>query len=307
MRIEKNININMGGDVGRARRNSSTQQNTFYAGTRNEGNDAILLKKQMAQRKAIKVVSDAFCADRKLDNEICARESEMERMKEENRQAKKSIRELETRKTEIGREYGLGEDGLSEDDWNLLEKNAESPSSLSHEEASRIRELKEQGLCVYYDRCVEIDDFKKSYQNIVDENNQTIKEYQAINKAIHTARLDLKNNPMIAAGREAEQIQENARQEIIGMLIDESKDHVDQEMEQQVEKAEEAKEEKKAQEEKLEAAREKREEMVDSLPVQELIQMDGIKTDIQQEIQDILGKMKLVEEDIKGAAVDTTL
>ena len=307
MRIEKNININMGGDVGRARRNSSTQQNTFYAGTRNEGNDAILLKKQMAQRKAIKVVSDAFCADRKLDNEICARESEMERMKEENRQAKKSIRELETRKTEIGREYGLGEDGLSEDDWKLLEKNAEFPSSLSHEEASRIRELKEQGLCEYYDRCVEIDDFKKSYQNIVDENNQTIKEYQAINKAIHAARLDLKNNPMIAAGREAEQIQENVHQEIIGMLLDEGKDHVDQEMEQQVEKAEEAKEEKKEQEEKLEAAREKREEMVDSLPMQELIQMDGIKTDVQQEIQDILDKMKLVEEDIKGAAVDTTL
>ena len=40
---------------------------------------------------------------------------------------------------------------------------------------------------------------------------------------------------------------------------------------------------------------------------EQTLQLDGVKTDIQEEIKDIVNKMKLLEEDIKGAVVDTTV
>ncbi len=339
MKVEKNISIYMGEDPTGERRQMSAQQSgkesgkaknntTIYAGALNGDCDAIMLKKQMAQKKAMKVVSDAFAADRKLDGEIRDRESKIKKMTEENQESEKAIRELEAQKVEIGKEYGRTEEGLADEDRKILEKNSISPMLLSDEEVSRLQELEEQGLKEYYDRCVEIDDYKKTYQDVIDENTKKIKEYQSINKSIKDARLDLKNNPMVAAGKEAEQILESARQEVIGMLVAEGKDHIDEEKAEREEKAQETKEEKEEQEEKLEAVKEMKaqmqemvdasrersrenekraEELINSMPIQELIQMDGIKTDVQQEIEDILNKMKLLEEDIKGSAVDTSL
>ena len=51
------------------------------------------------------------------------------------------------------------------------------------------------------------------------------------------------------------------------------------------------------------------EELAESIGelTEQTLQLDGVKTDIQEEIKDIVNKMKLLEEDIKGAVVDTTV
>lgn len=149
-----------------------------------------------------------------------------------------------------------------------------------------------------------------------------------MNKSIHDARLDLKNNPMIAAQKESEAIREAAGKEILSMLVDEGKDHIDEEMQEKVEQAQEVKEEKQEQEEKLEAIREEKlqlesqteaarekareneertEELLEALPMEEMLQMGVNKTDFQQELKDIMQKMKLIEEDMKGTTVDENL
>ena len=66
------------------------------------------------------------------------------------------------------------------------------------------------------------------------------------------------------------------------------------------------------QEEKLEKIKEKKEdqeELAEAIGelTEQTLQLDGVKTDIQEEIKDIVNKMKLLEEDIKGAVVDTTV
>lgn len=302
---------------------------SFFAGSLNNNIDPIAQKKQMAQKKALKVVGDAFAVDRKADMEVADREAKMKEMRAENLEAKKALNELEAQKQEFGREYGLGEEGLSDEDWKILEKGKKMPSTMSEEEKARYQDMQDQGLTEYYDRCEDIDKLGEFYQNVIDENTATIRGFEAANEAVHKSRLDLrKGNPMISAQKQAEAIMDAARKEIIGMIKDEGMDHVDEEMQDKVENAKEEKEKKEEEEEKLEAVREDKaqiedqvdaarerahenekraEELIEALPSDALLQMDNSTSDFQQELKDILNRMKLMEEDLKGAAVDATL
>lgn len=302
---------------------------TFFAGSLNGDIDPIALKKQMAQKKALKVVGDAFAADHKADMEVADREARIQEMRAENREARKALNELEAQKQEIGKVYGLGEEGLSDEDWEILEKGKEMPSTMSDAEKARFQEMKDQGLTEYYDRCEDIEDLADPYRQTIRENDGMIKAYEAANEAVHKSRLDLrKGNPMISAQEQAEAIMDAARKEIIGMIKDEGMDHIDEEMQEKVENAKEEKEKKEEEEEKLEAVREDKaqiedqvdaarerarenekraEELMEALPADELMKMDNDTSDFQQELKDILNRMKLMEEDLKGAAVDASL
>ena len=299
--------------------------NTFFAAALNDKADPIALKKQMAQKKALKVVGDAFAADHKLDTEVADREAAIKKMRAENLEAKLALKDLDAQKKEVGKEYGL-----SEEDLDILKKGQETPILLSDEEKARYLEMDEQGLTgECYSRCKDIDDLAKPYKQTLEDNTKTIRSHEAANKAVHKGRLDLrKGNPMISAQEEAEEIMDAARDEIIGMLKDEGMNHIDEELAEKKEQAQEAKEKKEEEEEKLEAIREDKvelesqaeaararahenekraEELMEAMPTEELLQMNSGTSDFQQELKDIMNKMKLLEEDMKGAAVDTTL
>ncbi len=329
-----NVSIFMGEDTQSGRRQllglSQEQGNTasFFAGSLNNNIDPIAQKKQQAQKQALKVVSDAFAADRKLDTEVALREAKIKELRAENLEAKRALNDLEIQKQEIGKVYGLDEEGLSDEDWKILNAGSEDPDKLTDEEKVRFQELKDQGLMEYYGRCKDIDDLAAPYKQIIDDNTNEIKSYSAANKAVQSGRLDLRRNPMIRAQEEAEAIMDAAREEVIGMIKDEGMDHVDEEMQDKVEQAQENKEKKEEEEEKLEAVREEKaqiqsraeaarekakqneeraEELLDALPAEEMILMKDGRADFQQELKDIMNRMKLMAEDLKGAAVDATL
>lgn len=305
-------------------------RSTFFAGSLNNNVDPIAQKKQQAQKKAMKVVGDAFAADRKIDMEVTDREAKIKDLRAENLESRKALNELNAQKQEIGKLYGLGEEGLSDEDWSILDKGHKSPMLMSDEEKARYQEMEELGLTgEYYDRCKDIDKLGEFYENTINENTKMIRSHEAANEAVHKARLDLrKGNPMIAAQEEAEAIMDVARKEIIGMIKDEGMDHIDEEMQEKVDKAQEEKEKKEEEEDKLEAIREDKaqmeeqvnaarerarenekraEELIEALPTDELLQMNNGTSDFQQELKDILNRMKLMEEDLKGAAVDAAL
>lgn len=302
---------------------------TFFAGSLNKAMDPIAQKKQQAQKQAMKVVSDALAADHKLDTEIADREAKIKELRAENLEAKRALKELETQKQELGRAYGLGEEGLSDEDWNILDKGSRMPDTLTDEEKARYQEMRDQGLTEYYDRCKDIDDMAAPYEQTINDNTGTIQSYRAANKAIYKGRLDLrKGNPMLAAKEEAEAIMDAARKEIINMIKDEGMNHIDEELQEKVEQAQKNKEKKEEEEEKLEAIQEEKaqlqsqvdaarerakeneertEELLEALPTEELLRMTDGRADFQQELKDIMNRMKLMAEDLKGAAVDATL
>ena len=96
------------------------------------------------------------------------------------------------------------------------------------------------------------------------------------------------------------------------MLVDEAKEHIDDEFEEKIEDAKEKAEKKEELEERVEKARDekKEKEKITEEILEGAADVSKNTTELdnaQQEIKDMMSKMKLIEEDIKGAAVDKTL
>ena len=143
--------------------------------------------------------------------------------------------------------------------------------------------------------------------------NDAKAEMRAANGAASTIKSAMaKSQTMLKAHDTAEEIMESTRKEIVGMLIDEAKDHIDEEMEEKKEEALEKAEKEKEEEERLEKIKEdkdEREEFTEQVAdsTQLFAEADSAMEDVQRQIKKVMDEMKLLEEDIKGAAVDTSM
>lgn len=121
-----------------------------------------------------------------------------------------------------------------------------------------------------------------------------------------------KSQTMIKAQNTAEQIEESTRKEVVGMLLDEAKDHIDEEMEEKKDEALEKAEKEKEEEERIKKIKEEKDEkeefteqVADS--AQLFTEADSAMEDVQKAVKKVMDEMKLLEEDIKGAAVDASM
>ncbi|MCM1064704.1 MAG: hypothetical protein NC420_09605 [Eubacterium sp.] len=251
---------------------------TIFAGDLNpQGGslqDRIEQKKQEARKQAMKVVGDAFSGDKALDEDIENRYQNIKNLQEDRKRLLDERENVEIRKADLEKGYEAGE--ISEEDY-LNEK-----ADLKEEEMIRDADLD-------------------------DNENQVMQESSTI-RAIRRERL--KHHAMTDAQEQAEDILDAARDEIMGMVVEEGRDHIDEETEKREEQAEEIREEKEEQEEFIESQKERREEeeeLLEDIPMEEMLSLDKIQSDVQQEVQGILDKMKLIAEDIKGAVVDKNL
>ena len=197
----------------------------------------------------------------------------------------------------------------------LLEKEVRSkmPGSeiiLSKEEKEQIAKIRENGLSEYQERSLDMLESETYYHQTVYEADIEIKTENQIISATELERL--KSHAVIDAEKQADAIMDAASDEIVSMLVDEAKTHIDDEAEEKKEQAKAEKEKQEEAQEKIDAAKARRKE---SEELTEEI-LDGVQeashkaTDVnqaQQEIKDMMNKMKLIEDDIKGAAVDKSL
>jgi len=125
-----------------------------------------------------------------------------------------------------------------------------------------------------------------------------------------------KSNPMVDATKEAEAALKTAGKEIVGMLFEEAKEHMETELEKKQEAAEEKAAEEKELEERIEAMRAEKDEEKDAeTPAVEqlerstrrMVKIAETGQEIQKELKNVVDRMKLDLEDLKGAAVDETL
>lgn len=279
MKVDNNITLFVGGQpenmategTGKKQEN----RKTVFAGDLNQQGgsiqDRIEQKKKEAQKQAMKVVGDAFAGDKAIDEDIANRNQNIKDLKEDRKRLLEEKENVEIRKADLEKGYEAGE--ISREDY-LLEKSA-----LKEEEKIRIQEL--------------------------DDNEAQVMQEDA---TIRSTRIErLKHHAMADAQEQAEDILDAARDEIVGMVFEEGKDHIDEETEEREEQAEEIKEEKEKQEEFIENQKERREEeeeILENIPMEEMLSLDKIQSDVKQEVQNILDKMKLIAEDIKGAVVD---
>ena len=190
-------------------------------------------------------------------------------------------------------------------------------------------------LTEYQERCLKIDSYLDMFKR---RNNNADSLIEAYNGSIRATRLErLKFHEMTDAQKKADEVMEAASQDIVGMLIDEGKEHVDKELEEKIEEAKEKAEEKAEEEEKIEERKEDRAELEarideahekneereelrkeaeersreDADLLSDMIDagMGGVGniSAAQADIKNMLHKMKLLEEDLKGNIIDEEL
>lgn len=274
MKISENISIYAGGDKGGI--NALSQQEkkrgtSVFAGDLKQHftQDQIAQRREKAQKEALKVVSDAFEGDLAIDKSV---EDGYERIKKLH----SGMHEAEVRMQEIDEQQKF-----------LIEEQGYAPD---HPELADLAEERKE--------------LQKEYDTCLSEMKGEI----AAIKAVKLERL--KHSPMLDAEKEAEGIMEQASEEIVGMLLEEGKEHLDEEQKLREEKAEKIEEKKEEQEAFIEAQKEKKEaaeELAEEMPMEEMLTLEQAKTDVQKEVQNIVDKMKLVAEDMKGAVVDKSV
>lgn len=308
-----------------AHNSGKENRNSIYAGDLGLGKDTITLRKQQAQKKALKLIQDAWTGDRKVAQNITDIKAKADELQADIEANQEIINQGELQKEALREQYGVEEDSQEQKDLELLEKEADmrrlgtGPDGvqLTEEEQNRLKELKDPitgeykvPLTEYQKRCLEIDSRQSVYEKRITAAQQQIEEGYA---SIRSIRIEqLKHHTMVDAQQNADEIMEQAGKDAIGMLVDEAKDHVDETYEEQREKAKEKAEEKEEQEEKIEARREQEKKAREDSELMENMAeagMDvaGSAAEVQTEVKDMLRKMKLLDEDLKGAAVDEEL
>lgn len=309
-------------------------------------NDMITQRKQRAQKKALQIITDAWNSDRKIDDTIVGYRDKVAQLRAEIKENQEQIALRDEWKENLRKEYGVREDSQEQKDLELLEKEADveanrlydnpRPIYLTDEEKERLAEIHKQERTEYQERCLNLHGQQNSFYSEIDKAKTDIQIY---NKAVTATKLArLKTHEMVDAQKEADQIMANASREVIGMLIDEAKDHVDEELEEKTEEAKKEAEERAEQEKKVEERREKQEELearIDEIRAKneeqeelrreaeersredaDLLEnmMDAgvgnigaVMSDVKAAIKEMLHKMKLLEEDVKGSIVDSKL
>lgn len=323
MKIQQNITVFAGDTQNYAKTGSEptedrTSQNdrnkTIYAGDLTKQfslKDRIQQKKEQAKERALKIINDAWDGDKAIDTEIGESKARIAEQRANYQEAQDSVSRISEERAKLRVNSHVEADSEEQRDLELLEKaqTAEkypwSGVSLTDEERERLAGIEEKGLTEYQKQQLELSETEWRYRESAYRAEMQIQTENAVIRGIRGE--SRKHHPMADAQREAKDVLEAVRDEIIGMVVEDAKDHVDEEQEKREEQSEAIEEKREEQEEILERREEREEEMeelIEDMPIEEAADLENTQEEIQQEIQNMLNKMGLITEDIKGVKVD---
>ncbi len=324
MRIQNNITVFSGdtrdiaqGEKANEKNASEANRKTIYAGnllTDFPLRDRIQQRKAQAQERALKIVGDAWDGDRKMDAEIGRSKDRLKELLSDYKGVQDTMRDCREQSEALREEYHIDPDSQEQKDLELLNKAYGAQfypwigMQLTEEEEERVAQLQAGGMSEYMSRGMELNRQLWEYASAAYDLQKEIVTENAVIRGIRDERR--KHHTMVDAQADADEALKAARDEILGMVIEEAKDHIDEEQENREEEAEEIKEEREEQEELLEERKENEEELEDlmeDMPIDEMADLKSTQEQIRQEVQNVVNKMHLVTEDIKGAMVDTNL
>lgn len=282
--------------------NKSNRISSLYASNLNLADDNIVQKRKEGMKKAMRIIGDAFNNDQKIDDDIERRHKIIGDLHKEMDRSWKEIDQLEKRKQELKISYGISDDSQEQLDLKLLEKRRDAQKNpsvkLSDEEKLRLGVIDQEGMTDYQKLSLEMDSLKEPFQKRLNESqNNIINQRKTIN-AIQRERV--KSHLMVDANVAADKILDASSRDIIGILVEEAKDYTDEKLEEQREAAEKAAEEKKEQEVRTDTSTQNK-------AMEDIFYLNEVKKDILKEVQEMIEKMKLLPEDILGAAIDASI
>lgn len=276
--------------------NGKTKQlkgNSIYAGNLNMQQDKIAAKKVNAQKQAMKAILDKFSIEQQKDDNLKSHQENVEALRAKSMSGREEVEKIEKIEQDLKDSYHIDDNSEEQKDLELLKKgkNDTFKNSLTKEESQRLENMGE--LTDYQKEALHYDDIKQEWKDRVKEADNQVENENRTIEEIKVSRL--KSAPMIDAREEADTILEAASKEVIGMLIDEAKEHINDKMEEDKEKIEEEK--KQEEEKKTEDNNNTNTEEVDQLQ-----QIDANKDELERKLKDIM--QQLPQEDIMGIVIN---
>ena len=335
---QKNTLISgLGGGSSNEREDVSNTANkkAFFAGNMNLGNDPKQERLEEARKKAYKVVSDAFGADRDFDRQLYEIRKYAETKREEKAAALSDKKTAEDMIDALRKEYNVDPESKEQKDleWLMSYRKASHDERFSDIEQMKKNRARadeiEANLTEYQSRMLEANEQLDHAQKRIDDADNAL---MSIRQSLTDAETEKnKTHAMADAQDEAENIMDEANRAVIGMAMNEAKDKIEEKMQEEQEKAGEKKEEKEEQEdleaeraekkavqealaeETKEAVKEAREESrrrkADDLDLTDVTGADPAAltdrlSNVNAALDDIKNKMALVDADLKGIKVD---
>lgn len=303
-------------------KNGKVQNGSVFLGNLNQKWDPVSDKKEQAKQRAMQLWKDAVSAEQKIDLDLEERAAHIEKLHEDIKEANEQVKFFSGEQEALKEKYSIDEDSQEQQDLELLlkQRKAQKPSNqpcmieFSEEELERLKELEGQPLTEYQSRYLDLEDAKGIYQAEMNECNKECLKESNIIKGIKLERL--KSHTLADAQETKDEMMIAISEEAANMLMGEVKDKIDKDREELEEKAEEKAEKEEAEEERLEAIREEKEaeeyaeendELFDALQSEGAVRPESAKEAIKQEVKKMVNEMKLLAEDLKGAAVDEQL
>lgn len=236
--------------------------------------DKVAERRREAQEKAMNIVKSAFTGEMALDDSIDEMNSSIEKAREEMVSQKAELNRIAEQKEEL-----------------------KGRSDLSAEE--------------YEQELANLNEAERHFTGLIADGKKL--EERTI-QAVTDINLErAKSHPMVDASKEAEAALEAGGKEIVSLLFEEAKEHIDTENEEKQEAAEEKAAKEKELEERIEAMKAKKEEKEDSAApmgefleaaTKQMVKIAETGEIVQKELKNIVDQFKLDLEDLKGAAVD---
>jgi len=279
--------------------------------------DRIQQKKEKAQSRALKIVNDAWNGNRKIDEELRRSRDHIKELRQNVKEMKDLIADVEEQRRALDARYNMTEEKEALMQRGYREQTARQlaeaqgieyeskDTDLTEEEWGQFALIESSGYEEYQNMRVGLSRAASSYGMVMAQALNQIKEENAVIRGIRGERL--KKDPMREAQEQADEVLEAAIDDVIGMVYEEAKEHIDEEQEKQEEQAEAVEEKKKEQEEILEERKkeeEELEELLEDMPLDDMMDLNRTQGEIRQEIQQLLSKMGMVADDIKGSMVD---
>ncbi len=297
--------------IGRAKAN---EKGNIFAGNtiagKQERFDSIAARKRMLQRDALKRVQDTFSGQQKMDESIEELKKSQDNMLVIADTAKSEIDLLSERKQKLMENYQVEPDSEEQKNLELLKKSLDPNQNLTEEEYQQLEQMGD--LTEYQKTALEID---TQLQVLEEKRQAALNGYESMGKGIIDTQIEeLKTHPMVDAQKQAGKIMKDAAEEAAFSLIQEAKDHIDEEMEKKKEQIEKLQKEKEEDKEKLEQKKTKKKE--DTKRLEELKQNSNNsylesqvnkpkeQNRVTKEIKAMVKKQKLLEEDLMGIKVD---
>ncbi|MGB4659101.1 MAG: HD-GYP domain protein [Mobilitalea sp.] len=333
--IKADIGITTNGN-GQIQSSEKSKNNvaSIFVGNTNFASDQIDEKRKEAQKKAMKVVQDAWNNDKSIDAGIEKRKNHAKEMETTMGDAKKQIAALKGKADELKQMNGVTDDFKEQIDLELLKKRQASlqPNAtvrLTEDEVKQLKIIDEQPVTEYQKQALKYNEdtfvFEKTIRDAEKQRNDDLRDIEAIKQE------RLKTHPMVDAQKSADSIMNAVKDQIVDMLIEESKDSIDEKTEDNEEKIKEN-EEDKQKEDELEAIKDQHimeeaiavgtKEAVEeakaevdnndatNLDLNNMIDIAQAYTQtsgVQKSLAEIKVNMKLLDADLKGIQVDETV